>query len=54
MGPVMRASRPITTGPSPGMDRANAAEKRATMLGLSESPTMPRTPATEIMSLLGM
>ena len=53
MGPLTRASRPITTGPSPGRLLASAAEKRATIEGSSESPTMPRTPATEIMRVLG-
>src|ERR1044072_8429019 len=55
MGPVTRGSGPVATGPSPGRTRANAAEKRATTAGSSESPTTPRTPATEIMSwVLGM
>jgi hypothetical protein len=54
MGPVTRASRPITTGPSPGRLRASAAENRVTIDGSSESPTMPRTPATEIIRVLGM
>src|SRR5207237_2684954 len=46
--PEVRASRPITTGPS-SSSRANAAAKRASTGGVSDSPTMPRTPATLIM-----
>ena len=49
IGPERRASRPTTTGPSPS-SAANAAEKRDSTGGVSDSPTMPRTPATLIIS----
>ena len=49
IGPVGRASRPITIAPG-GQPRAKAAAKRLATSGVSVSPTMPRTPATLIMS----
>ena len=53
MTPERRASRPTTTGPG-SSPRANASAKRMSTGGVSESPTTPRTPATEIMRELVM
>src|SRR5262245_43158417 len=49
IGPERRASRPTTISPG-GISAANAAAKRLSTGGVSDSPTMPRTPATLIMS----
>src|SRR5438477_11463148 len=47
IGPERRASRPTTTGPG-GRALANADTNRTITGGVSDSPTIPRMPATLI------
>src|SRR5262249_1945338 len=47
MAPEGRASRPTATGPG-GSPAAKAAANSTSTGGVSDSPTTPRTPATEI------